>query len=156
MRSLRILLEKYDKPLIIEIKHSVFLGSIWLVLGTGAVLLVLPLPLPYGLGWGLAGAVLIGATRLACLHALVCTRYAVRRITLQARGACAIAHGTSHPWQEAVVVGWFVRPWLVILRLRMADTGRRRDVLVAWDALPAERFRQLRVWAHGLRQSKEA
>ena len=147
--------EKYNNSLIIEIKHSLFLGSVWLLLGLGAVLVIMPLSLPYGIGWGVAGAVLIGVTRLLRLHALGGTRQAIVRIKLQASGACAIVHGASQAWQDARVIGWFVHPWLVILRLHMADTGRPRDVLVAWDALPEDRFRELRVWARGLRRPVE-
>ena len=149
------MLKKYDNSLIIEIKHSLFLGSVWLLLGLGAVLAVLPLSLPYGLGWGVAGTVLIGMIRLICLHALGCTGHAIRRMKLEASGACAITHGASQAWQDAHVTGWFVHPWLVILRLRATATGRRREVLVAWDALPEDRLRQLRVWAQGLRRPVE-
>lgn len=147
--------EEYDNSLIIEIKHSLFLGTVWLLLGLGAVLLVMSLSLPYGLRWGVTGVVLIGVTRLVCRHALGCTRHAIGRIKLQASGACAIAQGASRVWRDARVIGWFAHPWLVILRLRMADTGRPRDVLVAWDALPGDRFRELRVWARGLRRPVE-
>ncbi len=148
--------KRYDKYLIIEIKHSLFLGAVFLFLGLGAVLVVVPLSLPYGLGWWLAGAVLVSLTRLLCRHALGCARHAIHRIKLESSGACAIAHGASHPWQDCRVVGWFVHPWLVILRLQAIDTGRHRDVLVAWDALPEDLFRELRVRANGLRSTAEA
>ena len=148
--------KRYDKSLIIEIKHSLFLGTTFLFLGVGAGLVIVPLSLPYGLGWWLAGAVLASLIRLLCLHALVSARHTIRRIKLETSGACAIAYGALHPWQDCRVVGWFVHPRLVILRLQASDTGRHWDVLVAWDALPENLFRELRVRAKGLRSSAEA
>jgi hypothetical protein len=148
--------KKYDHSLTVEIKHSLFLGSIFVFLGVGAVLVVATLSLPYGIGWWLAGGVLASLARLLCLHVLGCARHAVCRLKLETSGACAVAHGAHHPWRDCRVVGWFVHPWLVILRLQGTDTGRPQDVLVAWDALPENLFRELRVRVNGLRSTAEA
>ncbi len=120
------------------------------------MLTVTHLSLPYGIDWGLAGAVLISVVRLICLHVLGCARHAIGRIKLESSGACAAAQDATHPWQDSRVIGWYVQPWLVILRLQATDTGRHRDVLVAWDALPEDLFRELRVRANGLRSTADA
>ena len=155
MRSCGKLSKKYDGPLTLEIKPSLFLGSVFVFLGVGAALMAIKLSLPYGLGWCLAGAVLVGMARILCLHVLGCARHAVGCLKLEASDRCAVAHAVHHPWQDCRVVGWYAHPWLVILRLQALDTGRPRDVLVAWDALAQDRFRELRVRAHGLRRPVE-
>lgn len=146
--------KKFDNSLIIELKASLFLSSVLLFVGLGAVLLLLPLTLPYGGRLWLGAVVLVALARMLCLHALGCAPQAIRRIKLMSSGACALAAGAS-PWRDGEVTGWFVHPWLVILRLRHTAMGRPRTVLVAWDALPAESFRRLRVWANGLRRPME-
>ena len=150
------MLIRSDKHLIIGIKDSLFLASIFVVLGVGAVLVMVPLSLPYGIGFGLAGVVLVSSFHWLCLHALGCSRNAIRRLKLESSGACAMAHGATDPWQDGRVVGWFVQPWLVMLRVQAAESGRQWDVLVAWDAVPENLFRELRVLAYGLRRAVEA
>lgn len=150
------MLRKYDKSLILDIKHSYFLGSVFVFLGVGAVLIMTQLSLPAGMDWVLTGAALISSTRLLCLHALGCSRHAVRRIKLESSGACAVAHDVMDLWQDSRVIGWYVQPWLVILRLQTTEGRGQRAVLVAWDALPQDLFRELRARVYGLRCAVEA
>ena len=122
----------------------------------GAVLVAATLSLPYGIGRLLAAAGLVSLVHLVCQHALGCAPRAIHRLKLESSGVCAVTDGTSPAWQETRVVGWFVHPWLVILRLRGSVSGRRRDILVAWDALPENQFRELRARVYGLEGAVQA
>lgn len=149
------MLRKYDKSLILDIKHSYFLGSVFVLLGVGAAFIVTQLSLPDGMDWALAGALLISSARLLYLHVLGCSRHAVRRIKLESSGACAVARDATGPWQDSRVIGWYVQPWLVILRLQTTEGHGQRAVLVVWDALPPDLFRELRARVYGLRRAVE-
>ncbi len=150
------MLRRYDKSLVIVIKHSYFLGYVFGFSGVGAVWVLTCLSLPYAIDWGLAAVILVSLARLLCLHVLGCARNAIRWIKLESSDVCTIAHDLNHPWQDCRVVGWFVHPWLVILRLQEDNARRPRAVLVAWDALPEDLFRELRVRVLGLRRPVEA
>ncbi len=150
------MLRKYDKSLILDIKHSYFLGSVFVFLGVGALLIVSQLSLPAGMDWALAGAAITSTARQLCQHVLGCSRRAVRRIKLESSGACAVVHDAIDSWQDSRVIGWYVQPWLVILRLQADEGGGQRAVLVAWDAVPQDLFRELRVRVYGLRRAVAA
>lgn len=148
--------KKSDNVLIIDIKVSLFLTAVFLVSGVGGVLILSQLSLPGGLNWLLAAAVLVSLYRLLCLHALRSARRAVRCLKLDAAGGCAMGDGGSDEWRECRVVELFVHPRLVILRLHDVARARRCDVLVPWDAVEENRFRELRVHAQLLRQPADA
>ena len=137
--------EKYNKILKIKIKVSFFLGCVLLVTGLGALLLLWYTPLPNGIGWVLAAALLISLYRQLCRHALRCDRRSIVGLELDTAGRGAVCYADATEWFACRVTESYVHPRVVILRLHAEAPVRRFSVVVAWDAVAAEVFRELRV-----------
>ena len=148
--------EKYNKILKIKIKVSFFLGVILLVTGLGALLLLWYMPLPSGLAWLFAGALLVSLYQQLCRHALRCHRRSVVGLELDVAGGCAVCYAGAPEWFACSVTETYVHPRVVILCLQGEAPVRRFSVVMAWDAVPAEAFRELRVCVNLLRNPADA
>lgn len=148
--------EKYNKILRIKIKVSFFLVAILLATGFGALLLLWHTPLPSGLRWALAAALLLSLYRQLCRHALRCDRRSVVGLELDTAGHGAVCYAGATEWFACSVAETYVHPRIVILRLHTEAPVHHFSVVVAWDAVAAEAFRELRVCVNLLRNPADA
>ena len=148
--------EKYNKILKIKIKVSFFLAAILLATGLGALLLLWYTPLPNGLDWVLTAALLISLYRQLCRHALRCDRRSIVGLELDTTGRSAVCYAGATEWFTCSVTEVYVHPRVVILRLHAQAPARYFSVVVAWDAVAAEAFRELRVCVNLLQYPADA
>ena len=109
-------------------------------------------PLPGGLGWVLTIALLISLYRQLCRHALRCDRRSIVGLELDTAGRGAVCYADASEWFACSVIESYVHPRVVILRLQAEASMRHFSVVVVvWDAVAAEVFRELRVCVNLLR-----
>lgn len=129
---------------------------ILLATGLGALILLWYTPLPSGVGWVLTIALLISLYRQLCRHALRCDRRSIVGLELDAAGRGAVCYADASEWFACSVTESYVHPRVVILRLQAEAPMRHFSVVVAWDAVAAEAFRELRVCVNLLHHSVDA
>ena len=127
-----------------------------LVTGFGALLLLWHTPLPSGLAWVLAAALLISLYRQLYRHALRWDRRSIVGLELDTTGRCAVYYAGATEWFACYVTEAYVHPRVVILRVHTEAPVRHFSVVVAWDAVAAEAFRELRVCVNLLQYPADA
>ena len=148
--------EKFNKVLKIKIKVSFFLVAILLATGLGALLVLWYTPLPSGGYWALTAVLLISLYQQLYRHALRWDRHSIVGLELDATGRCAVYYAGATEWFACSVVEAYVHPRVVILRVRSEAPARHFSVVVAWDAVAAEAFRELRVCVNLLQHPADA
>lgn len=166
--------KKFDSPLIINIKVSMFLGGLLAVSHVGAGALVWMLPWPVGAQAALTAGMMVSLYREMRRHALRQGPKAITGLEIDTDGDYSLRVGQGD-WTACRYVESFRSEWLVIVRLKLEGTSgsrvdrdgpslkivwmaifrgpleaRRRSVnlLLARDAVEPNVFRELRARLH--------
>ncbi len=134
----------YATPLVLEPRPSRWLlGPVFA--GHAAIMLLLPFTtLPTGL-WLLAeGLVGWSLWRIDRCHRRQDCDHSVIRLEWRRGNSWLVGQADGTTWMAELGPGTLLTPYLVGLDLRL-DTGRRIDVILPPDALPADAFRRLKV-----------
>lgn len=107
-------------------------------------MLVLFTPLPGAVRLVLVAALAASLYHVVRHHAFRSAPAAIDRLELLPEGDCAIRCTGSQAWEPCLIAARTVLPWVVILSL--SQGWRRRNVVIASDAVMPEMFRRLRVW----------
>lgn len=139
--------KKSAKKLVVRIERSRTLFFLLLSIHLGAWGGLLMVPVPEYAKAALIVIVGISLWRSLVTHA---SRHALTEIELQEH-ECAVRSGGGKDWIAGKVVGAFVHPWLVILRLRLDDRRWPVSIVMLRGATDPGAFRELRVRLSGLR-----
>lgn len=130
--------------MIINIKKSNTAALVFLLVHSGALVLLGILPLPVGVR-ALAGlALALDLYFLLGLHAYRFHRRAVVALRLGAAGACAVRTRGRRDWCRGEIVSHTLWPGAVFLVIRQPGRRIGKSVVIPADAVDAEHFRCLR------------
>lgn len=139
------MLIKYDNSLILNIKDSRSLIAILVMQHLGAAVLLLATPLPWFVRVALWVTLAVSGYRSVVRHGLRRGAGAIVGLRLNADDACEIQFAGIDAWHSCRLVDSWVHPWVVIARLRYDPRGLSVGVVIPWDAVDPELFRQLRI-----------
>jgi toxin CptA len=107
-----------------------------------ALIVLWSLPVSWTIRSGLS-AVVLASMALSVRQAL---RLGIVALRVNVKGEFSIRQRDGD-WLEATLLGTsFVAPYLTVLNLRLSNKRWPQHVVLVPDALPADGFRQLRVW----------
>ncbi len=138
-----IVTKKYDNPLIIIIKVSVFLGGLLAMSHIGVGLLIWMLPWPVWVRMVLTIGLMLSLYREVRRHALRQGPKAITALEIDTDGDYSLRVGQGD-WTPCQFVESFRSEWLVIVRLNIGDRRWPVSVLLARDAVDPTLLRELR------------
>lgn len=134
-----------DKKLVVRLGRSPTLVALLLLMHVGAWASIFLVPIPLYAKALVAIAIGISLRYSLSNHALRRGQGTVMAIELQ-RNDCAVHFAGVAQWTPCSLVGHFVHPWVVVLRLRVEGNRMPVNVVVVRSAAEEATFRHLRVW----------
>lgn len=139
--------KKYDSPLIINIKVSLFLGGLMAGSHAGAGVLLWTLPWPVGVRLALTAGLMVSLIHALRRHALRQDPKAITGLEIDTDGDYRLRAGQGD-WTACQYVESFQSEWLVLVRLKLDTQRWPLTVLLARDAVEPDAFRELRARLH--------
>lgn len=131
--------------LTVELGPSRALTAALVLVHGGAVALGLMLPLALTVRITLVALIAVSLYRSVQRHGLRRAHNAIEALALNVDDDCALRHRGSSEWRPGRLIDRWVQRWLTILVVRCDGHRWAESVVICADALPAERFRRLRV-----------
>lgn len=106
------------------------------------------LPLALHFLFKLAGSIaLLGsAIFYAGRDTLICFSASVHSLELQNSQECKVSQRNHKVYETKILKNSFISPWFIILNLQKKETNQKQRIIVFFDMVPANAWREVRIW----------